>query len=580
MERVCPTCNKKFHEDLTNCPDDGSPLFISETKTDLVGKEIDGRFKVIKLLGTGGMGSVYLAKQFSVDRNVALKVLRKELVGDATIAKRFFIEAQAASKLRHPNTIIVYDFGQTKEGMLYIAMEYLDGKSLRDMLNDQGALPLAKAVKVITQVADSLSEAHRINIIHRDLKPENIFLTTMGEGGEMDFVKVLDFGIAKVTSQQGTTQLTKTGAIAGTPYYMSPEMILGEKVDARADIYAMGIIFYEMLAGLPPFMHETPMMVMMKHLHEDVKPVTEINPQTDVPETIHKVLMKTLSKERDKRPESAVYFRELVIKAFEESKTKPSTKPLAPMMMTSAGTRVIKSTSKPEISLESFKSQPKIEPDQTFIMDKEKQSPSLDRLSQIGFKTEGEKTDLYTGVAGEMTGKGKKWIKYAFIGAVPLVIAGIIGLYFAFSPSEKASVEGKNADSPQFAALEEKTPKIAAPKTDQAQNAPSPPVPAQVVLDIRSLPSEAEVFINRKKEGITPVKLTLNKGDIELILKKEGFVDRTEKFIIEKDSMFEFTLEKKPEEKKTVSKPVQKKSAQPATEKPKKKQGDEMLEEF
>ncbi|MBM4386242.1 MAG: serine/threonine protein kinase [Deltaproteobacteria bacterium] len=538
MERFCPTCNKRYPGETTYCPEDGSPLFIHETYSDLVGKEIDGRFKVLKLLGQGGMGAVYLAKQYSVDRNVAIKILRKEFVGDVVVAKRFLLEAQAASKLRHPNTITIYDFGQSRDGILYIAMEYLDGKPLRDLLVQDGSLPLDRSIRIITQVADSLSEAHRVGIIHRDLKPENIFLTNMGEGGSEDYVKVLDFGIAKVFNMPGSTHLTKTGSIAGTPPYMSPEVIVGEKVDLRSDIYAMGIILYEMLAGIPPFLDETPMKVMMKHLHEEIKPVSIINPAVEIPETVHQALLKILSKDKDQRPESATAFKDLLLNALAESKSKRGSKQLAPLYTTTAGTR--------EIGAE------RISQSRMKKVEVEKQPADAGKTSLF-------KDSVFDVMLGRKSGR-----RYLFAGAASIIVAGVFAAYLFLSgggeraqeyvpETEKAAVEKVEKTSPaggESAVKKEDAVKSIKP----SEKLPPPPVqkPALFNVEIKSRPLDAEIFVNGKKEGATPIKLSLGKGEFDLVLKKEGFTDKKEKLEIEKDSVFEFGLDKKPAPKKDI----------------------------
>jgi serine/threonine protein kinase len=279
--------------------------------SDLLGSIVDDRFEVIEKLGEGGMGAVYKARQISMDRQVALKILLHDQRGDPISVERFRHEAYLASRLRHPNAIIIHDFGQSPDGLLYIAMEYLSGETLKDRLTRVGPLPVRSAVKIIGQTLRTIAEAHRMGLIHRDLKPDNIFLTTVE--GDTDYVKVLDFGIAKLTAVNdglGGYQggLTVAGKIYGTPNYMSPEQIRGKPVDHQSDIYQLGVIFYEMLCGRRPFEAQTPVDVMMMHLRDAPPPLTDHRP--DVPPELARTVMHALEKDRRLRFQTGDEFLE------------------------------------------------------------------------------------------------------------------------------------------------------------------------------------------------------------------------------------------------------------------------------
>ena len=276
------------------------PEVKKKKKDPMVGRTIGGRYEVKGLLGKGGMGAVYKAYQPAVQRTIALKVLLKEFAENETVIKRFHQEAVAASRLKHPNTVSVYDFGQTEDNVLYIAMEYLRGESLAQALAREKMLSPKRAVHVMRQVCKSLSEAHKAGIIHRDLKPDNIFLADVE--GERDFAKVLDFGVAKLKEMEGQDgTLTQAGMIFGTPKYMSPEQARSSAVDHRSDVYALGVILYEMLLGRPPFTGDNPLSILIAHVNEQVKPFAEVRPDLDLPAPLEAVVFKSLSKDIELR---------------------------------------------------------------------------------------------------------------------------------------------------------------------------------------------------------------------------------------------------------------------------------------
>ena len=268
------------------------------------GQIIDERFKLIRKLTEGGMGAVYLAQQLSIERDVVIKFVRQDLAMDPQSPRRFEREAQLISQLHHPNIVTVYSFGACADGTPYLAMEYVDGLCLTDVLRQSDPLPLKRALSVTDQILGALQEAHRLGIIHRDLKPDNVMLSRTADGGE--HVKILDFGVAKLIEDSAKeSALTQQGAILGTPRYMSPEQINDLPLDARSDLYAVGLILYEMLTSHHPIRAETPMQFLIGHLQQEIPPLRELSPDRVLPHDVEPLVLKALKKERRDRFGSA-----------------------------------------------------------------------------------------------------------------------------------------------------------------------------------------------------------------------------------------------------------------------------------
>ena len=268
-----------------------------QQKDPYLGKVIDGRYEILERIGEGGMGVVYKARQVPINRVVAVKMLNQDMAQDPNWVRRFENEARACSQLQHPNTIRMFDFGQTQEGRLFMTMEFLDGKSLREAIATEAPMPPQRVLNIISQCCASLAEAHAAGIIHRDIKPDNVFLLTMG--GAPDFVKLLDFSVAKLL-QENDGMRTQAGIVFGTPQYMSPEQGRGMVLDARSDLYALGILAYEMLSQYVPFHHDNPMMVLQMHVQH---PVPTLPPT--VPAPVQALVNKALAKEPNARFQSA-----------------------------------------------------------------------------------------------------------------------------------------------------------------------------------------------------------------------------------------------------------------------------------
>lgn len=327
----CPSCGSEAEEGARFCLECGHGFGDAPSAPDdpWRGRMVAGRFRLLDKLGEGGMGEVYRAEQLPMGRHVAVKVLRQSLADDPRQVERFKREAQAVSQLSHPNTIIVHDFGQDADGTLFIAMELLEGQPLADLMEGGRALPPARAVHIMSQVCGSLAEAHGRGMVHRDLKPENIFLSDRAHA--TDLVKVLDFGIAKVT--QGARgdrleTLTHAGAIFGTPQYMAPEQIRGEDIDARADVYALGVVLYQMISGTLPFEASTVVEMLTKHLSAQPAPISRDNASAEDGEAyarLEAIALRALSKDPNQRQPSARAFLEDLMAAMPNVLMNPLT---------------------------------------------------------------------------------------------------------------------------------------------------------------------------------------------------------------------------------------------------------------
>ena len=261
-----------------------------------------GKYRLKERIGRGGMGEVWVAYHTGLRRDVALKILRTDQDANPVSVRRFEQEVSATSLLTHPNTVRVFDYGVTEDGIRFYAMELLSGQTLYELVWHQGPLETSRVLHIGRQIARALAEAHARGIVHRDIKPENVFVTRAGD--EPDFVKVLDFGIAKLTQDTDEGTLTRTGAIFGTPAYMSPEATNGRTVDARSDVYSLGCVLYFMLAGHPPFAESSPAEVLFAHAHRE-PPSLRIGRRTRLPANLEQVVMRCLNKAPEDRYSNA-----------------------------------------------------------------------------------------------------------------------------------------------------------------------------------------------------------------------------------------------------------------------------------
>lgn len=303
--RECPECKTCYQDDMQNCPQEGR-----ETRFSMPGNQLlVGRYFLEKQLGKGAMGQVYLAKDKKFEaRYVAVKTVRQDLLSSEDLQEgeaiaRFEREAQSAASIQHPNTVSVTDFGETPEGVFYLVMEYVEGETLHRLLRREGTLSVKRAVNLLRQICDGVEAAHEKGILHRDLKPANIFIMSKGKSGGDGFIKVGDFGLAKIVNQASNLN-SKDGptsrGIIGTPEFMAPEQMQPELgVDSRADIYALGTIAYLMLGGRTPFSGDLMQLVMQKIMHA---PPALSTLRTDIPSTVERIIMKALETDQNRRP--------------------------------------------------------------------------------------------------------------------------------------------------------------------------------------------------------------------------------------------------------------------------------------
>jgi serine/threonine-protein kinase len=310
--KICPVCSREYPDEIRFCQDDGTTLRAAAPATTLVGQVIADRYHVIKKLGEGGMGQVYLAEHVKMGRRSAIKVMSPAMIHDPDAVARFNREASNASRITHPNVCAVYDFGETPEGLIYLAMEFVEGVPLTDLIEQEGALPLARATAIFKQTADALQAAHDLGIVHRDLKPDNIMVARGRDGG--DLVKVVDFGIAKAVGGDETGQkVTKTGLVVGTPEFMSPEQLSGDKVDGRSDLYALALVYFRMLTGQLPFQADSVQETMIKRLTDEPQKLAAARPDLTFPDGLQEVLDTALARTPGQRYQSVAKFAEDVL---------------------------------------------------------------------------------------------------------------------------------------------------------------------------------------------------------------------------------------------------------------------------
>jgi thiol-disulfide isomerase/thioredoxin/tRNA A-37 threonylcarbamoyl transferase component Bud32 len=321
----CQDCDLVLKPETHYCPKCGQPLSpLPETVPapvkvkptaplspgPLSGRVLDGKYELVALIGKGGMSVVYRARRTHLHDEVAVKILLPEFVQDESAIERFRREARAAAMLRHPNVVSIHDFGEGASADMpaYIAMELVEGQTLRRLLRNEGALPVRRALELMGGICAGVATAHRREIVHRDLKPDNVIILPADEDHEREIPKVVDFGIAKLRDQ-ATLHLTESGALVGTPYYMSPEQCRGEDLDIRSDVYSLGAMLYEMLSGVAPFKGKNVTSIIAKHLFEEPAPL----PQTfRVAPELEAAIRRALAKDPNKRPANAAEFaREL-----------------------------------------------------------------------------------------------------------------------------------------------------------------------------------------------------------------------------------------------------------------------------
>ena len=299
VHKVCPECGNHFAAELETCPADGAPLALPATAIDpLIGELLADRYRVLRTIGEGGMGRVYLAEHERMGRLSAVKVMSPAMAATAEAISRFNREASNASRILQPNVAAIYDFGETADGTLYLAMEFVEGETLSSLLHREAPLVPARAAELTGQIADGLHAAHHLGIVHRDLKPDNMLVTKHLDGRE--WMKIVDFGIAKAVQKNDQT-VTSLGVAIGTPEYMSPEQLAGDVVDARSDIYSLALVLFNMLTGVLPHPVMTSRQSLVQRLTAAPRALAEVRPNVAWPPRLQKVLDRALAPEADER---------------------------------------------------------------------------------------------------------------------------------------------------------------------------------------------------------------------------------------------------------------------------------------
>jgi len=305
--KICPVCTTEYGDDVRFCPNDGQTLRSSGPTQDLVGQVLADRYHIMKKLGEGGMGQVYLAEHVKMGRRSAIKVMNPSMVHDPEAVARFNREAANASRISDSHVCAIYDFGETPDGLIYLAMEFIEGEPLTELIRSEAALPVFRAADIAIQVAAALQAAHDLGIVHRDLKPDNIMLTRGRDGA--DAVKVVDFGLAKAVGGEGGGQkVTRTGLVVGTPEFMSPEQLSGDRLDGRSDVYSLGLVLFNMLTGILPFPADSVQEAMIKRLTDEPAELIEVRPDLHFPPGLQQILDTALARSPVDRYQSAAKF--------------------------------------------------------------------------------------------------------------------------------------------------------------------------------------------------------------------------------------------------------------------------------
>ena len=489
---VCPTCRTRCHEGAAICPVDGTPL---APEGGPVGRVLADRYRILARIGEGGMGTVYLAEHVALGKRMAVKVLRPEYSHDEELARRFEGEAVAASRIGQENIIDVTDFGRTADGDLYFVMEALEGENLASLVRREGALPLRRALNILAQICRALAAAHARGIVHRDLKPENVFLARREDGS--DLVKVLDFGISLSGGSPGGSRITRAGSIIGTPEYMAPEQAAATDVDHRCDIYAFGVLAYEILTGALPFQGDTPIATLIKHQGEAPEPPRRRRPE--LPAEVEALVLRTLVKKPEGRPQSMAEVAAGLSRALAGVGLPPVTLPptnghgtdrfIRPLLMVSPSSR-----------------------GETLALDAEDTQPAF--LAAAPGAPRPRSRLLVAGALAVAAAVGAA--------AAVAILPRLAARRGASAPAAEAPAA--SASPPAVAAM------VPAPAPVQAP-APSVPVrPAEMLhVTLRSVPSGAQVFQARERIGSTPLQVLLPAGgeaDYRFALAGHGAVSK------------------------------------------------------
>jgi eukaryotic-like serine/threonine-protein kinase len=444
-EMYCPGCENTFYG-VEYCPNDGAKLVRLQSQPDqLIGRTFDGRYTIVEKLGEGGMGSVYRSRQHSFGREVAIKVVNPGLVTDPMIIKRFLREAKLSSRLSHPNAVAVLDFGQTDDGIFYLVMELVNGRTLHDAMSQTPQFPPERVVRIGAQMCDALECAHDLGIVHRDLKPSNVMLLTSGR----DLVKVLDFGLAKslAVDDRGTTMTGTRGGLMGTPAFVAPELALGRSCDHRADLYSLGCILYLIGSGWPPFSAENGAELISKHAYE----LPAMMPNTPAP--LADVVMRLLAKNPQDRYASAAETRQ----ALEDALGMPQAMVPVSLPISASGSQSWPRSERANLS----------HPGNGRSLSVNEEAPMMltDDVTSVSVRAESPTRIVHT----------RRPVRVAPAIATFLVLAllGGGGYYYWYS------TQGPGRDDPGRVRVQQINPDAALPSTDPARN-PATPSPKAV----------------------------------------------------------------------------------------------------
>ena len=434
-----------------------------------LGATIDGRYKVEALLGEGGMGVVYRCVHTIIGKKVAMKVLRADLARDSEVTERFLNEAKAASSIGNAHIIDISDFGQFPDGAAYFVMEFLNGVPLSKLLEGGQALAVPRIVHIARQMAEGLAAAHSASIVHRDLKPDNIFL--INRGTDKDFVKILDFGIAKVTSASEATKLTRAGAVFGTPHYMSPEQAAGQPVDHRGDIYSFGVILYELASGRLPFDADNFMGILTQHMYKAPVPIRALVPAPqEVPPGLEAIVLKCLSK----RPEHRYQSMNELLDEFDKLTAGAVPDAVPEMMARSGGFNV-----------------------------------------PVDYFKKGQMPAPVPATPSERP-SAHRWPLYAGIAGVLAAIGIVVGIFANSHSSSATPTATPSAGKAPEAALQPKPSEAPAPTPNEAV------ATKQVVLATE--PIDAHIFRDGEDLGQSPVAIAVDEGKtVELEIRRDGY---------------------------------------------------------
>lgn len=524
-EAYCAVCNLSYPIGERTCPIDGSQLvMLPEQRDEMLGRVLEGRFEIREHIGAGGMGTVYRAYQSSVGRDVAVKVIDPTVSRDRETVKRFMREAQLASKLSHPNTVVVHDFGQTHDGVVFLVMEMIEGRTLRQVLRETGPLPLRRLVRMAIQLCDALHTAHALGIIHRDLKPGNVMILDHPVG--RDQLKVLDFGLAKSLAQD-VTAISSSHLRMGTPMYMSPEMIRAEDVDERSDLYALGCTLYEMAMGRPPFVARNAEMLFAQHLEETPPPL-----EREELGELAEVILALLAKNPADRPASADTVREV----FQQCSVELASGELP--VMRRAGIADTDDAANPMLRTSS-KTKVRNSAAQAATVDL--RTPDLESLSIEPLKS--------LTPTPEARSRSRRPL---LLGLALAVVAAAAVSFYVLELNRDDSRPRNSRDQPAT------TPEPRDERVEtRSTSTPSPvptaapitradagaAVPANVTLSLASTPA-ARVTVNGTPAGKTPATYQLARGDraVEVVFERPGYLAKKLTVVPDRDQTIEATL--------------------------------------